>query len=272
MSPVLLNILSVFALIMAGLFVLARYLENASAFFPSREIAIDPCELGLPWEDVYFKTKDRLMLNGWFFKHPDAPSALLFAHGNAGNIGDRTEKIKFFYDLGLDVMIFDYRGYGKSEGRPSEKGIYLDAQGAWDYLQSRGDVNMNNVLFYGESLGGAVVIDLALNRKTSLLVADSTFTRAEDMRKIYYPFVPPFFLGLAFNSLDKVRRLNVPKLFIHSPGDEIVPFGVGRKLFDAAAQPKEFLKIHGGHNEASITREPQAATAFIRLLKARVLL
>ena len=142
-----------------------------------------------------------------FLKTRSANPLLIFAHGNAGNISDRLFKIKFFYDLGLNVFIFDYRGYGKSEGKPSEAGIYLDAQSAYDYLQSRGDVNMKNIILYGASLGGAVVIDLATHASAALLVVESSITNAQDMARIYYPFVPSFFLSLKFDSIDKVRAL-----------------------------------------------------------------
>ena len=110
---------------MAGLFVLVRYIESTGVFFPNRGLGLSPSVMGLAFEDVYFKTKDRLTLNGWFLKNPQALSTIIFAHGNAGNMSDRLFKIKFFYDLGLNVFIFDYRGYGKSEGKPSEAGIYL---------------------------------------------------------------------------------------------------------------------------------------------------
>jgi len=256
----------------AGFFVLERYLESVGVFFPSREMSVLPSVIGLPWEDVYFTTKDNITLNGWYFKKPQASSTVIFAHGNAGNISDRLFKIKFFYDLGLNVFIFDYRGYGKSKGRPSEAGIYQDAQSAYDYLQARGDVNMKNIILYGASLGGTVVIDLATHRSSALLVVESSFSNALDMARIFYPFVPLFFLSLKFNSIDKVRGLAVPKIFIHSPEDQVVPFWIGQKLFEAASEPKEFLKIHGGHNDGSITVEPSAGAEFIRILKNKELI
>ncbi|MDE1920161.1 MAG: alpha/beta hydrolase [Candidatus Omnitrophica bacterium] len=267
-----LDLLMIAALAVAGFFVLVRHLESAGVFFPGREITADPSGLGLPWEDVYFNARGNVLLNGWFFKNPAARSTLFFAHGNAGNIGDRVLKIKFFYDLGMNVFIFDYRGYGKSEGRPSEAGIYWDAQAAFDYLQSRGDVDMDKVIFYGASLGGAVVIDLANHRKAALLAVESSFTSARDMARVHYPFVPLFFIRLKFNSIDKVRHLNVPKLFMHSPQDEVVPYRVGEKLFMAAGQPKQFLKIRGGHNDSSLVDQPDAAAEFIRLLKSKELI
>ena len=259
-------------MMMAGFFALVRYLESVGVFFPSREITVSPSVIGLPWEDVYFKTKDDVTINGWFFKNPQSKSTLIFAHGNAGNMSDRLFKIKFFYDLGLNVFIFDYRGYGKSKGRPSEAGIYLDAQGAYDYLQSLGYVNMSNIILYGASLGGAVIIDLATHRKVALMVVESSITNAQDMAKIYYPFVPSFILSLKFDSIDKVRELSVSKLFIHSPDDQVVPYWIGQRLFEAAGEPKEFLKTQGGHNDGSITAEPSAAEEFIRILKSKDLL
>ncbi|MBF0570756.1 MAG: alpha/beta hydrolase [Candidatus Omnitrophica bacterium] len=272
MPKILISILMIFAAISAGIFVLVRYLEAIGIFFPSRDMAVNPPVMGLPWEDVYFKSKDNVTVNGWFFKNPHAKSTLLFAHGNAGNMSDRLFKIKFFYDLGLNIFIFDYRGYGKSEGKPSEAGIYLDAQGAYDYLRSRGDVNMSNIILYGASLGGAVVIDLATQRNAAFLVVESSITNAQDMAKILYPFLPSFFLSLKFNSIDKVRQMSVPKLFIHSLEDQVVPYWVGEKLYLAAGEPKEFLKIHGGHNDGSISNDPSAAAEFIRLLKRKDLL
>lgn len=259
-------------MLMSALFALVRYLESAGVFFPSRKMDVNPSDINLPWEDIYFKTRDHLTLNGWLFKNPHAQSTIIFAHGNAGNMSDRIFKIKFFYGLGLNVFIFDYRGYGKSEGRPSEAGIYLDAQAAYDYIQSQGHVNMERIILYGASIGGTVVIDLATHRNVALLVVESSITNARDMARIFYPFVPTFFLSLKFDSINKVRTLKVPKLFIHSPDDEVVPFWVGQKLFEAACSPKEFLKIHGGHNDGSITVDPMAAQEFIRLLKDKDLI
>jgi uncharacterized protein len=267
MSKILIDILTFLAVMMAGLWALVRYVESVSAFYPRRDMIAIPPDVGLPWEDVYFETRDHVTLNGWFIKDPHARSTVIFAHGNCGNISDRVLKIKFFYDLRLNVSIFDYRGFGKSKGKPSEAGIYLDAQAAYDYLQSRGDVNMKNIILFGASIGGTVLVDLATHRDAALLVVESSITNARDMAKILYPFAPTFLMGLKFNSIDKVRALKVPKLFIHSPDDEVVPYWVGQKLFEAALEPKEFLMIHGGHNDGSITVDPAASGEFIRILK-----
>jgi len=272
MVALMTHILIICAVLTAGFWVLVRYLETAGVFFPSRGMAVTPTVIGLPWEDVYFKAADDVRLNGWFFKNPRAASTVIFAHGNAGNMSDRLFKIKFFYDLGLNVFIFDYRGYGKSEGNPSEAGIYLDARAAYDHLQSQRVIDMDKIILYGASIGGVVAVDLAAQRKVALLVVESSITNARDMARIYYPFVPLFFLSLKFDSISKVGPLTVPKLFIHSPDDEVVPFWVGQKLFKAAGEPKEFLTISGGHNDGSITQDQEAALAFTRTLKNKGLI
>lgn len=272
MSSFLFDSTILLLMLVAAFALLVRYLETVGVFFPRHDMPINPSQIDLPWEDIYFYTPDGVKLNGWFLKNPKAGATLFFAHGNAGNISDRLLKVRFFYELGLNVFIFDYRGYGKSNGRPSESGIYLDAQAAYEYVQSRGDINMDNLIFYGASLGGVVVIDLATHRNCALLVVESSITNAADMARIHYPFVPAFLLNLRFDSLDKVKRLKCLKLFIHSPEDEVVPFWVGKKLFEAAAEPKQFLEVNGGHNDGSITAEPQAANAFENILKAKGLI
>jgi len=238
-------------LIIGGVFVLIvaylRYIEKRSLFFPTREIEFSPKEVWLEYEDVFFKTDDGVEINAWFIPAKDARFTILFSHGNAGNISHRIEKLKFFHDLGCNVLIFDYRGYGKSNGSPSEAGFYKDIQAAYGYLLSR-NIAAEDIVGYGESIGGAVTIDLASKKKLKALVVDCTFSNAPDMVKVAYPFLPYWVFASRWDSLDKIKSISVPKLMIHSVNDEIVPFKLGRKLFDAAPNPKEFLSIRGGHN------------------------
>ena len=233
-------------------FSLIRYIESKSIFYPDKEILVTPKQVDLNFEDIFFKTEDNILLNGWFIPHDDAKATIIFCHGNAGNISHRLEKIAVFYHLGLNTFIFDYRGYGNSQGHPTEKGIYLDAQAAYDYLISREGIDKDRIISFGSSLGGAAAVDLSTKRKVAALIIDSTFTNAKDMAKIVYPFIPTFVYSTKFDSLSKVKQLNIPKLFIHSINDEIVPFKLGEKLFNAACQPKESLKIIGGHNQGFI--------------------
>jgi len=244
-------------LVLAGMLLLAyvRYLESTSIFFPSKQILATPRDAGLEYEDVYFSTIDKVKINGWLVKavtaHPQYASTatLIFLHGNAGNIGDRVDKVAAFHKLGLNVFIIDYRGYGKSQGKPSEQGMYYDALAAWDYLRTRSDVNPSAIAVYGASLGGAAAVDLAMHRQVSCLILDSTFSSARDMAKVIVPFVPPFLLSIKMDSINKIGAIRIPKLFIHSPDDEVVPYELGRRLFKAASHPKEFLDISGTHNE-----------------------
>ena len=145
------------------------------------------------------------------------------------------------------MFIFDYRGYGRSQGRPSEKGLYLDAGAAYEYLVAQG-ITANTIIGYGESLGGAVIIDAASKNTMAALIVDSSFSSAKDMIKAIYPFLPHWIFASKFYSSWKIKNINIPKLIIHSINDEIIPYRLGRKLYDEAAPPKEFLDIRGGHN------------------------
>ncbi|OGX43250.1 MAG: hypothetical protein A3G37_01090 [Omnitrophica WOR_2 bacterium RIFCSPLOWO2_12_FULL_46_30] len=238
-----------------------RYIERHSVFYPAKEIEYSPKELGLDFEEVFFKTSDNIELNGWFVPAADASYCVLFCHGNAGNISHRVEKLKFFNELGVNVFIFDYRGYGKSKGRPNELGVYLDVKGAYDYLLSR-KILPEQIIGYGESIGTAVIIDLAEEYKLSGLIIDSAMSSAKDMVKTIYPFLPYWVFSSRFDSENKIKSIGIPKLIIHSINDEIVPFRLGRKLYDNALEPKEFLQIHGGHNSCFFESE--------NILKAKV--
>jgi hypothetical protein len=224
-----------------------RYFEHHSIFFPMKEMKCFPSDVGLEYEDVYFQSADKVRLNAWFLPRKDARFTLIFCHGNAGNLGHRIEKVKFFHDLGLNVFIFDYRGYGRSKGNPSEAGIYRDAQAAYNYLLSR-NIAPERIIGYGESIGGAVAIDLASKNKIGALIVGDSMTSAKEMVEEIYIFIPYWVFSSRFDSLSKIKKVTVPKLMAHSINDEIVPYSLGRRLFEAAAEPKEFVKMRGGHN------------------------
>jgi len=231
-----------------GFVFMVRYVEKKSCFFPQKKMVVNPAGNGIAVENVSFKTEDHLTLNGWFFNNVSSRVTLLFFHGNAGNISHRLDKVRLFHSLGLNVFIIDYRGYGKSQGVPSEKGIYKDALAAFDYLAKRDDIDTARIVGYGESMGGVAVIDLALHRPLAGLIVDSSFSSAADLARQHYPFVPTFLLATKMDSVSKIKNVRVPKLFIHSKDDEIVPLALAQKLFDAAPYPKEFLEIQGDHN------------------------
>ncbi len=237
-------------------FLMVRYLEGTVIFHPGVGIDFTPESEGMAFEDLYLKTPDGLLINAWFVKASDKVATVLFAHSNEGNMddGDRLEKIKFFHDLGLNVLMFDYRGYGRSQGHPTEQGVYLDAQTMYDYLKTRPDIDPNRILAYGASLGGAVAIDLATKRKLAALIIDSCFTSAKDLATEWYPLLPSWMMSVKFDNVSKVGNLNIPKLFMHSARDEMIPREVGERLFQAAANPKEFLLTSGPHNDRQFMR------------------
>lgn len=261
MRKIMSTLLIVVLVLTGGLFALVRYLESNAVFFPGKNVFMLPDRAGMAYEDIMITTSDGVRINAWFVKNPSAKSTLIFAHGNAGCMSDRMLKIKFFHDLGLNVLIFDYRGYGRSEGKPTEQGVYKDAQAAYDYLLGRKDVDPAKIAAYGTSLGGIVAVDLATQRPLAALIVDSSITSGRDVARIYYPYVPHFFMQIKFDSLSKVARIHIPKLFMHSPDDKTVPFAMGQRLFAAAAEPKQFVQSSGGHNEIQIVSDPLTAKA-----------
>lgn len=230
--------------------VLFIFLEQKSLYYPEKKISGTPKDLGIVYEDVYFKTSDGQTLNGWFTPAKGAEVTVLYCHGNAGNICDRLHKVQFFHELGMNFFIYDYRGYGLSSGTPSEKGLYKDAQAAYDYLLSRPDVDKDKIVIYGKSLGGPVAADLCLNRKASALILEGSFASLAKRAQQLYPFLPmKLLVTQKYDTVAKVKNLRIPKLIAHGRQDEVISFNHGEILFEAAAEPKKFLPFKGGHND-----------------------
>ncbi len=246
----------VIAIVVGVYFVLLVFLlmfQSDLIYFPQREITFLPGTMGLSYEDVYFKTADGVNLHGWFVPAERGRGVVLFCHGNAGNISHRLESIQIFHRLGLDTFIFDYRGYGKSEGRISEEGTYLDVEAAWQYLVSNQKISDDKIIIWGRSLGGSIAAWIGQKHTAKLLILESVFTSVPDMGAEIYPFFPVRLLArFKYKTIDYVKQVNFPVLIIHSPEDEIIPFVHGRRLFEAAKEPKKFLEISGSHNEGFI--------------------
>jgi fermentation-respiration switch protein FrsA (DUF1100 family) len=241
-----------------GAFVLLVYFSQSSMLYlpdvAGRDLVADPSAIGLTFEDVHFAAADDVQLHGWLVHAASPRGTLLFFHGNAGNISHRMDSIRDFTGLGLDVFIFDYRGYGRSEGRPSERGTYRDADAAWRWLTDVRGLDSERIVLFGRSLGGAVAADLAARVRARGLILESTFTSVPDRGSELYPFLPVRLLSrFHYDTLSKMGRLDMPVLVVHSPGDEIIPFQHGVKLFEAAREPKEFLEIQGSHNDGYST-------------------
>ncbi len=274
---------NIIALIAAVIFfyLFLRWFEKKQIYFPDGEIEFTPESIALPFEDVYFNASDGVRLNGWFVPAVNSDTTLIFFHGNGGNIGDRLACIAIFNKLGLNIFIFDYRGYGRSTGRPSEEGTYLDAMAAYDYVAGRKDVDPagmhsngisdDKIILYGESLGGAIAYELAANRKVAAVVTMGAFSSVADMGKVLYPFMSVKFIRLimrtSYDTVSKADKIKIPKLIIHSVADEIVPFEQGRKLFSGACEPKEFYEMRGGHIDAMFTYESEFCERITSFLK-----
>ena len=228
-----------------------KYYEKKGIYFPIKRIASTPKDIGIEFENVYFFSSDGTRLNGWYVPVKKQRLTILFCHGNAGNIGDRVEIIGLFHRIGLDVFIFDYRGYGKSQGRPSEKGFYSDAQAAYEYLTEKRKLAERCIVVYGKSIGGNVAINLCSKVSPAALISDSAFTSTLDMGKKLFPFLPiKWLISVKYDALSTIKNIFIPKLIIHAQKDEIIPFQHGKRLFSAAPDPKEFYQMRGGHNDA----------------------
>ncbi len=260
-------ILSILAIGLIALFILVRYLEAKSVFYPSKQMNMNPSFFQLQWEDAWMTTSDQVKIHGWFVKNPNASTIILYSHGNAGNISDRLMKLKFFHDLGFAVLVYDYRGFGQSLGKPTEQGIYRDAQAAFDWIKQQPTLVDKKIVAYGTSLGGIVAIDLATQRPVDALVVDSSITSGKDMAKRLYPFIPSFFMAIKFDSISKIKSITVPKLIVHSPDDKLVPYSMGQALFNTAVEPTAFIDVHGGHNDAQMTNDPHAVEQFLTFLR-----
>ena len=226
-------------------------IEHHFIYFPLRELESDPSDLGLPFDEVYFVTQDGVRLHGWFVPG-EKDLVWLWCHGNAGNISHRLENLALLHqELGISIFLFDYRGYGRSEGRPSEKGTYLDAEAALAYLHSRGDVNKDRIIYFGRSLGAAVAVEMATRQAPAALILESPFPSVPYMARRLYPFLPVWpLLRTRYDSLSNIGEVQAPLLVLHGGSDDIVPIEAGRKLFEAAREPKEFYVISGaGHND-----------------------
>ncbi|MFH1837339.1 MAG: alpha/beta hydrolase [Candidatus Omnitrophota bacterium] len=239
-------------IVLVCMILFVSWFERSNVYFPEKELTGSPDEIGLSYKDVYFRAEDGVELHGWFIPSGRPPRAtFLFCHGNAGNIYHRLEIIKILNALDVNVFIFDYRGYGNSKGTPSETGTYYDAMAAYKKLLELEKVNKNYIIIYGRSLGGAVAIDLAGKVDVKGIIIDSAFTSTGDMAKEVYPFIPiKLSLWVKYDNLSKIGKIKIPKLIIHSKDDEIVPFHQGKELFEKAAEPKDFYRMQGGHNDA----------------------
>jgi fermentation-respiration switch protein FrsA (DUF1100 family) len=244
------------------------WLQQKLMYFPSRSLAYDPSDVGLEWEEVHFRAKDETALHAWFIPNTNSQRVVLICHGNGGNISHRLDLCQLVSDAGLNAFIFDYRGYGKSEGKPDEAGTYADALAAFDWLIQKGFAP-GQIIALGESLGGAIAAEVASCREAGGLILQSTFTSMTAIGCEVYPFLPVRWLcTFKYDTLSKLPRINAPILILHGPKDGLIPFRHGQELFAAANEPKLFHELSGGHNSVFEETAPYSAalTKFLEML------
>jgi hypothetical protein len=230
---------------------------SQAVYHPSREIRGTPADLGLFYEWVALETGDGARLSAWWVPADSPRGVLLFCHGNAGNISDRLDSIRIFNRLGLSVFIFDYRGYGRSSGHPSEQGIYRDAEAAWNYLTQVRQKDPHEIVVFGRSLGGSIAAWVSQVYKPQVLILESTFS---SLREAARDRLPGIFVRLLvpdqYRTVQYLTMVHCPVLILHSREDEIIPFRHGEALYAAASEPKEFVEIHGSHNRGFLDSQP----------------
>ena len=230
------------------------FMQPAFLYSPVKDVSYSPGDIGLPYEKVSFVTADELKLAAWFIPAKNAEFTVLFCHGNGGNMMHRLDTINILNELGLNCFIFDYRGYGSSEGKPSEKGTYLDAESAWNWLRQTQKIDPDKIILFGRSLGGSIAANLADNVNARGLIIESAFTSYVDIGKKFYPYMPVrLFAAFSYNTIDYIDQVTCPVMIIHSRGDEVIPFEFGLQLYDAASEPKQFMEIFGSHNDGFLS-------------------
>jgi fermentation-respiration switch protein FrsA (DUF1100 family) len=253
-----LRVVGVTALVLVGFAVVARYtdlIDRHFVFFPDRTVLTDPGERGLAFEEARFTAADGVRLHGWFVPGRD-DKTLVWFHGNAGNISGRLQNLEEMHRyLGVNVLVFDYRGYGLSEGSVSEEGTYLDAEAALDYLRSRDDVDEDRIVLFGRSLGGAVAVEMATKHDFYALVLESTFSSIQAMARHHFPFLPGVgrLVKTRYDTLAKIENVRAPLMVLHGDRDGTAPIEMGREIYEAANSPKRFYAIAGAdHNDTYI--------------------
>ncbi len=272
---VILNLLMSAALGYGAILLLVFLFQPRLVYFPhvERELAATPRAAGLEYEDVSLHTADGVKLHGWWVPAQNARGTVLLAHGNAGNISHRIDYLTMFNRLGYSVLLFDYRGYGKSGGSPSEEGTYRDAEAAWQHLTEARKFKARDIVIVGESLGGGVATWLAVKYPPRALILASTFTSVPDLGAEVYPWLPVRLLArIEYANLQRIRQIEAPVLIAHSRSDDIIPFAHGEALFAAAREPKQLLVLSGGHNDGFIYARDEwiaAVGAFLERVAVR---
>lgn len=257
-----------------GLLLLAACgFQDRLLYFPQVGRANDmtPAALGIAFEELSIPTADGEHLHAWFIPAPEARATAVLFHGNAGNLSHRLPWLPMFRQLKLSTLLFDYRGYGTSTGKPSENGTYADADAIWRYLTDSRQIRADRIVLIGESLGGAIAAHQAARTEPAALVLHSAFTSIPDLAADLYPFLPARLLaGFDYDTRTALASIHCPVLIIHSRDDDIVPWAHGLRLFEAARPLKEFIELRGPHNGGFIFMRREWIKAFDAFLSAAI--
>ena len=232
-----------------ALVVYVKVFEHRLIFYPDRQMAGRPAG---PFEDVFFEALDGTRLHAWWLPAPDARRALIVSHGNAGNISHRAQAGEFFRDeFGINVLMYDYRGYGRSEGAPSEQGTYSDIRGAYEHVRSRG-FQPESIFLMGQSLGSAVTVELAANEEAGGVILEAPFTSvAAVAQRLFWGLPVGGLFRTKYDSLSKIGRIQAPIAIVHATRDPVIAYAFGRELFEAAHAPKQFFELKADLHEGA---------------------
>jgi uncharacterized protein len=265
-----------FALLRFGLYLLAvyvmlRWFEHKQIYYPACGMDTAPGQLGRPFEDVFIPVEHGERVNAWYFPAQSAASPVfLVCHGNAGNISHRLDLAGLLLEAGAGALLLDYRGYGRSDGKPGEENTYRDAQAGYRWLIGKG-IAGTNIIGYGESLGGGVISELALRETLGGLILQSTFTSMTDLGAEVFPWLPVRLIStIKYNTRAKLPKLRVPVLILHSRRDDLIAFHHAEENFAAAHEPKFLREISGGHNDALWSSRPAMLAAIREFLQNRL--
>ena len=239
-------------------YLLFQFIERKLIYEPGHICDADPSSVGINFEDVWLTSRNDKKIHGWWMEKENARLTIIQCHGNADNIAQRIYFAQDFAHLPINILMYDYQGYGKSSGKPNWKNTQADGQAAYDFVQEKvQEKSPHPIILYGVSLGGATAIELATTRKIDGLIIESTFTSIVAMGRRFHPYLLPDLLtSIRYDSLSKVPRLTMPKIFAHSQKDERIPFEMGEALYQAAAEPKEWVELKGEHGEFSFQQTP----------------
>ena len=248
-----LTVILILAGIYAGFSIYLLFNQRRMIYEPDSHLVLTPDMHGYSYEQVTLTTQDNLKLHGWYVPSKQNLGTILFFHGNTGNISHRLETIEILHLMGFNVFIFDYRGYGLSEGKPSEQGTFLDAKAALAYLTEHKGIAEHEIILFGRSLGGAIAVWLAAHSQPKALIVESSFSSIPDLGRQLYPLLPIKYLTrYNYASKQYIQKVKAPTLIIHSPEDEVIPYNHGKTLFELSQAPKQMLEIVGRHNDGFI--------------------